>query len=88
MESHHVDLAGASAQHVHGMLQRLLLEMHAGPSTRRQEDRSWRNLLAANNVPRLSRLVRTIVPRQKLVALGKVPSSVHDLHYIEPVQDV
>ena len=88
MESHHVDLAGAGAQHMHGMLQRLLLGMNAGPSTRRQEDRSWYNLLVANNVPRLSRLVQKIVPWQKLVARGKVPSSVHDLHYIEPVQDV
>ena len=88
MESHPVDLAGAGAQHVHGMLQRLLCEMYTGLSTRRQEDRSWYNLLVANNVPRLSSLVEKIVPWQKLVARGKVPSSVHDLHYIEPIQDV
>ena len=42
----------------------------------------------ANNVPRLPRLVQTTVPRQKLVARGKVPSPVQDLHYIEPVQDL
>ena len=88
MESHHVDLAGAGAQHVHGVIQRLLLEMYAGPSTRRQEDRSWHNVLVANNVPRPSKLVRKIIPWQKLVARGTVQSSVRDLHYIEPVQDV
>ena len=88
MESHHVDLAGAGAQQVHGMLQRLLVEMYAGPSTRRQESRSWYNLLVANNVPRLSKLVRKIIPWQKPVARGKVPSAVHDLQYIEPIQDV
>ena len=42
----------------------------------------------ANNVPRLSRLVQQIVAWQKLDARGKVPSSVHDLHCIEQVQDV
>jgi len=88
VESHHGDLAGAGAQHVHGVLQRLLLEMYVGPSTRRQEDRSWYNLLVANNVPRLSRVVQHIVPWQKLGARGEVPSALHDLHYIEPEDDM
>ena len=31
---------------------------------------------------------KRLYPGKKPVARGTVPSSVHDLHYIEPVQDV
>ena len=88
MESHHGDVAGAGAQHVRGMLQRLVLDMYVGPSTRRQDDRSWYNFLVANNVSRLSRVVQKIVPWQRIGARGEITSALHDLHYIEPEDDM
>ena len=39
-------------------------------------------------MPRLPGVVQTIIPWEKPVARGKVPSAVHDLQYIEHMEDV
>ena len=62
--------------------------MQSGPFVRREEYRSWYDILVATDVPRIPGVVRTLIPRERLVVRGEVPSSVQNLHHIEPNQNL